>query len=66
MLEAFGSWADAVHGGDLDVIGQPLDWLGVNYYFDTLVRGLAAGEQIVTKGSFLLKTEVLRGQMGAG
>jgi len=28
--------------------------------------GLAAGEKIVTRGSFLLKTEVLRGQMGAG
>lgn len=28
--------------------------------------GLTAGEKIVTKGSFLLKTEVLRGQMGAG
>ncbi|MBI3271638.1 MAG: efflux RND transporter periplasmic adaptor subunit [Planctomycetes bacterium] len=28
--------------------------------------GLAAGEKVVTTGSFLLKTEVLRGQMGAG
>jgi cobalt-zinc-cadmium efflux system membrane fusion protein len=28
--------------------------------------GLAAGERIVTAGSFLLKTEVLRGEMGAG
>ena len=28
--------------------------------------GLAAGEKVVTRGSFLLKTEVLRGQMGAG
>jgi cobalt-zinc-cadmium efflux system membrane fusion protein len=31
-----------------------------------IAGGLAAGEKIVTKGSFLLKTEVLRGQMGAG
>lgn len=28
--------------------------------------GLRAGERIVTRGSFLLKTEVLRGQLGAG
>jgi membrane fusion protein, heavy metal efflux system len=28
--------------------------------------GLADGESVVTRGSFLLKTEVLRGQMGAG
>ena len=31
-----------------------------------IVGGLAAGERIVTTGSFLLKTEVLRGQIGAG
>lgn len=31
-----------------------------------LVGGLAAGEKVVTTGSFLLKTEVLRGEMGAG
>jgi cobalt-zinc-cadmium efflux system membrane fusion protein len=31
-----------------------------------VVGGLAEGERVVTTGSFLLKTEVLRGQMGAG
>ncbi|MBI2931959.1 MAG: efflux RND transporter periplasmic adaptor subunit [Planctomycetes bacterium] len=31
-----------------------------------VVGGLAAGEKVVTTGSFLLKSEVLRGQMGAG
>lgn len=31
-----------------------------------LVGGLAAGEKVVTTGSFLLKTEVMRGEMGAG
>jgi cobalt-zinc-cadmium efflux system membrane fusion protein len=31
-----------------------------------IAGGLAAGEKVVTRGSFLLKTEVLRGQMGAG
>ncbi len=31
-----------------------------------VVGGLAPGERIVTTGSFLLKTEVMRGAMGAG
>ncbi len=31
-----------------------------------VISGLAVGERVVTVGSFLLKTEVLRGQMGAG
>jgi len=31
-----------------------------------VLGGLAAGDKIVTTGSFLLKTEVLRGQIGAG
>jgi cobalt-zinc-cadmium efflux system membrane fusion protein len=41
--------------------------LGIVYEngFEVL-GGLAAGEKVVTTGSFLLKTEVLRGQMGAG
>ncbi|MFC7844338.1 GH1 family beta-glucosidase [Streptomyces sp. NPDC057382] len=32
-----------VHEGDLEVIRQPLDVLGVNYYFTTLVRKLVGG-----------------------
>ncbi len=31
-----------------------------------VLDGLAAGEKVVTRGSFLLKAEVLRSQMGAG
>ena len=31
-----------------------------------VLEGLAAGDRVVTRGSFLLKTEVLRSQMGAG
>jgi cobalt-zinc-cadmium efflux system membrane fusion protein len=31
-----------------------------------IIGGLAAGEKVVTTGSFLLKTEILRGQIGAG
>lgn len=31
-----------------------------------IVGGLAPGDRVVTTGSFLLKTEILRGQIGAG
>jgi cobalt-zinc-cadmium efflux system membrane fusion protein len=31
-----------------------------------VLQGLAAGEEIVTQGSFLLKTEILKGSIGAG
>lgn len=44
LMDRFGHLAEAVQPGDLDVIAQPLDWIGINYYFDILVRGLAAGE----------------------
>jgi len=40
LLESYGSLADAIQPGDLETIAQPLDWLGVNYYFDILVRGV--------------------------
>lgn len=31
-----------------------------------VLRGLAAGDEVVTTGSFVLKTETLRGEIGAG
>ena len=40
ILEDFGPLADAIQPGDLEQIAQPLDWIGINYYFDILVRGL--------------------------
>jgi beta-glucosidase len=45
LLASYGEFADAIQAGDLDVIAQPLDWIGVNYYFDILVRGLAPDEK---------------------
>ncbi len=30
------------------------------------VSGIAAGDEVVTKGAFLLKSDVLRSKMGAG
>ena len=44
LLESFGPLADAIHAGDTETISQPLDWIGINYYFDIIVRGLDAGE----------------------
>ena len=41
ILEDFGDLADAIQPGDVEHIAQPLDWLGINYYFDGLFRGLA-------------------------
>jgi beta-glucosidase len=39
LLDDFGPLADAVEPGDLATVAQPLDWLGINYYFDILLRG---------------------------
>jgi beta-glucosidase len=41
VIDRFDHLADAVQDGDLDVIAQPLDWIGINYYFDLLVRQAA-------------------------
>jgi beta-glucosidase len=30
----------------LGTIAQPVDWVGLNYYFDILVRGIAPGEAV--------------------
>jgi len=40
IIDDFGPLAEAVQHGDLEQIAQPLDWMGINYYFDILVRGL--------------------------
>ena len=40
IIDDFGSLADAIQHGDLEQIAQPIDWMGINYYFDALVRGL--------------------------
>ena len=49
LLASYGPLADVVQPGDLDVIAQPLDWIGINYYFDILVRGVAEGEAETTE-----------------
>jgi cobalt-zinc-cadmium efflux system membrane fusion protein len=51
-----------------DTIYQPyqvtLGYEHDGYY--VVERGLPAGESVVTQGSFLLKTEILKGSIGAG
>jgi beta-glucosidase len=44
ILDDFGPLADAIQEGDLEQIAQPLDWIGINYYFDILVRGTSGDE----------------------
>lgn len=46
LLASFGHLADAIQPGDLGTIAQPLDWLGLNYYFDVLLRGVADDESV--------------------
>ncbi|HSJ92178.1 MAG TPA: family 1 glycosylhydrolase, partial [Ilumatobacter sp.] len=40
LLDDFGPLADAVQPGDLAHVSQPIDWIGINYYFDILLRGV--------------------------
>ena len=44
LLASYGDLAGAIQAGDLAIIAEPLDWIGINYYFDILVRGLAADD----------------------
>jgi beta-glucosidase len=46
VMDRYGELADAVQPGDLDVIAQPLEWMGINYYFDILVRQAADRQTI--------------------
>jgi beta-glucosidase len=46
------SFDDVVHDGDLQVIGAPLDWLGVNYYADLTFEQRTDGQaDLDTEGS---------------
>jgi beta-glucosidase len=44
LLDDLGPLAEAIQPGDEAQIAQPLDWIGINYYFDILVRGMRADE----------------------
>ena len=44
LLASYGHLAEAVRPGDLDTVAQRLDWIGISYYFDILVRGLTADD----------------------
>jgi beta-glucosidase len=47
-LEAFGGLP--VEEGDLEIIAQPLDWLGINYYNDNFLRAQPGGRWSATPG----------------
>ncbi len=38
----YGSLEHIIQHGDNEVIAQPLEWMGINYYFDTRLKGLAS------------------------
>ncbi|MEO6572047.1 MAG: GH1 family beta-glucosidase [Ilumatobacteraceae bacterium] len=48
ILDDFGPWADVIRDGDLDKIHQPIDWMGINYYFDILMKGATADPERVS------------------
>lgn len=43
IIADFGPLAEAVLPGDNEQIAQPLDWIGINYYFDILVKAATGG-----------------------
>ncbi|MCP4248904.1 MAG: beta-glucosidase [bacterium] len=43
-LRAYGSSAPEVHDGDLEIINQPLDFLGLNTYFGDVVQAGPGGD----------------------
>jgi beta-glucosidase len=49
LLDAYGPLAEAIQPGDLEHIAQPLDWIGINYYFDILLRGLGSGDDATNR-----------------
>ncbi len=44
VLDDVGDWASCVEPGDNSEIAVPLDWLGVNYYNDEIVRVVRADD----------------------
>ena len=47
-LAAYGGLP--VEEGDLEIVAQPLDWLGINYYTDDHVRAEPGGSWLATPG----------------
>ena len=41
VIDRYGPLAEAIQPGDEATIAQPLDWMGINYYFDILVKQAA-------------------------
>ena len=43
MLELYGPDLPEVRDGDMETISAPIDWLGINHYFRTVVRASSNG-----------------------
>jgi beta-glucosidase len=58
VLDRYDRLAEAVQPGDLETIAQPLEWIGINYYFDILVRQSADGtKQVMPEYPTVIGTE---------
>jgi len=57
IIDDFGPLAGAIQPGDLDQIAQPLDWMGINYYSDILVKA-SDGEATERMNAYPLLTGV--------
>jgi len=42
--QAYGPLDHIIQQGDNEVIAQPLDWMGINYYFDSMLKGVAKSD----------------------
>lgn len=62
VMESFGSLAACVEEGDEKIINQPIDWIGINYYFDMLLK---AADKATARGmrTYPTTTNVTRADM---
>lgn len=49
LLDDLGPLAEPIRPGDNEQIAQPIDWIGINYYFDILVRGTRGPDDTPTR-----------------
>lgn len=54
LLSWIGPHAPDIHAGDLDIISQPIDFLGVNYYMTFAVRFSAHGGLLKAEADFVV------------
>ncbi len=45
VIDDLGAWAEVIHDGDEAELGAPIDWLGINYYNDHILRPAREGDR---------------------